>query len=769
MKKLFTLLIALFAAVGISHAQDLIFNETSAGSTFIGTHQTPNGETVAISSSVSFSSNGIQLGSSASGYNSNYLEVLGSKEIEKVSFLMSGNGTNKALSPYTFGWIESATSNDADTYRPHEVITTKSSSYSDAQWFDYDYSDSNVKCIRIYKNTKNINSVDPNYPLTGSSTAVGSGETIKIWGIKIWLKEDPNAPSIKVADASIQATESGVAATQEIEITGKNLEGTTLTATLNPEVDGLSVKLNNSAIQDGEISTTATLTYFATANASGTTTLTLSDGTTSKDVKIEYTAAVEPLVALSATSGKIELKSYETTVQGDTKVTLTGSKLKNGTYNVVADEAVTVTPAEFTVADGNVNQEFTVTTSVSTAATYQITFGNDDLGVEPPVYTFELIRPAKRDLLQSEVTEATTWDWSKAPVKDENVLLTIIGTDDATVDTDPRRGEDFLLGSLPEIVNNDNFNSQALMVNCQYAYRNDGNNGKYFQGNSVEFKTTVPGTVEVLFSNTSTRTDNAANRRYLYVNGVNTGIYTLKQTFETAKTNVEAGTVLINAFTGEDTPAMVHISKIVFTPIELPSVTISSTGLTTFSSNYGHNFADVEGLGAFIVTEVTDNKVTLEEVTTVPEGTGLILCGAIDGVYTLPIANVETTPENPVTYAIAADNKIETNLLKAVLEQTTIAQGQGFVLDGDKPANHKFVLVDQETTLEAGTAYLPKENANIDAAEVPISNDPTGIENILIDRIDGMNDGFIYDLYGRRVDKISKGIYIINGKKVLVK
>lgn len=107
--------------------------------------------------------------------------------------------------------------------------------------------------------------------------------------ISITVSEDP---SISASDASITATESGVEVTQDIAVTGSNLTGSTLTATISPAVTGLSVVLAASTITDGAISTKATLHYMQTANASGSTTLTLSDGTTSKNVTVNYTASV---------------------------------------------------------------------------------------------------------------------------------------------------------------------------------------------------------------------------------------------------------------------------------------------------------------------------------------------------------------------------------------------------------------------------------------------------------------------------------------------
>ena len=106
------------------------------------------------------------------------------------------------------------------------------------------------------------------------------------------VRANSTEPTINASAATIEATETGVEATQNITVTGSNLTGSTLTATLSPSVPGLSVTLASNTIADGSISTTATLHYTATENARGETTLTLSDGTTSKDVTITYIANV---------------------------------------------------------------------------------------------------------------------------------------------------------------------------------------------------------------------------------------------------------------------------------------------------------------------------------------------------------------------------------------------------------------------------------------------------------------------------------------------
>ena len=111
-------------------------------------------------------------------------------------------------------------------------------------------------------------------------TDMGSGETTD--------------PVITASNASVTATESGVAATVEVPVTGANLTGSTLTATLSGAPTGMSVALDQDEISEGgAISAKATVSYTATENANGTATLTFSDGTTTKDVTITYVSKVE--------------------------------------------------------------------------------------------------------------------------------------------------------------------------------------------------------------------------------------------------------------------------------------------------------------------------------------------------------------------------------------------------------------------------------------------------------------------------------------------
>ncbi len=75
-----------------------------------------------------------------------------------------------------------------------------------------------------------------------------------------------------------------------------------------------------------------------------------------------------------------------------------------------------------------------------------------------------------------------------------------------------------------------------------------------------------------------------------------------------------------------------------------------------------------------------------------------------------------------------------------------------------------FYKAEADTYIPSGKAYLEIANAGVKA--IYFGGDETGIE--AISNGEPTMDNAIYDLSGRRVEKATKkGIYIINGKKVL--
>ena len=68
---------------------------------------------------------------------------------------------------------------------------------------------------------------------------------------------------------------------------------------------------------------------------------------------------------------------------------------------------------------------------------------------------------------------------------------------------------------------------------------------------------------------------------------------------------------------------------------------------------------------------------------------------------------------------------------------------------------------------KAHKAYLAVPQDAAQAKGYPFGGDATGIESLIVNEKADANE--VYDLQGRRVVRPAKGIYIVNGKKIVVK
>ena len=178
---------------------------------------------------------------------------------------------------------------------------------------------------------------------------------------------------------------------------------------------------------------------------------------------------------------------------------------------------------------------------------------------------------------------------------------------------------------------------------------------------------------------------------------------------------------------------------------ELP-VVVTDAGYATLFAPVALSIP--EGVTAYTGT-VNGAWLTLNEVMggVIPANTGVVL-KAEANTYNFVVAdNVEGIDGNDLAGTAAkASCTAEANY--------TLANGEDGV---------GFYLY-QGTTLAGFRAYLPKGDAAAPALRIRLAGEETGIEQIA-----GDAELVIYDLAGRRVEKMEKGIYIVNGKKVVIK
>ena len=194
-------------------------------------------------------------------------------------------------------------------------------------------------------------------------------------------------------------------------------------------------------------------------------------------------------------------------------------------------------------------------------------------------------------------------------------------------------------------------------------------------------------------------------------------------------------------------------------------ITIGSYGSATYSSPYALDFSDVEGLSAYTATNCNVNNVviTLTKVDIANEATGLLLIGT-PGEYIVPV--VEDLGETAPNLFVATLKKTAVN---STSDNGEYANFKYTVKSGD--TTPKFYRFADGSTLSAGKAYL----------QLPVSLFAQGASKTIslkfedgttdIDDIESESgsEAVVYDLQGRVVEKPTKGIYIVNGRKVVFK
>lgn len=201
-----------------------------------------------------------------------------------------------------------------------------------------------------------------------------------------------------------------------------------------------------------------------------------------------------------------------------------------------------------------------------------------------------------------------------------------------------------------------------------------------------------------------------------------------------------------------------------------------------------------QGVASYAVTSTGSNTATLTKVTKAKAGQGLIIYNSnlteATNYYFLPNArNVETytttlvgTTKEDGTQLGATDNK-----LVGVLNSTTVISGNttsttwNYILSNyyydknngntKKSGDVGFYVATDNLTLKKNSAYLPVDkSANAKPCLLMTFDDSevTGIKEVNTTETE-TGDGYYYNLNGTRTENPSKGIFIHNGKKIVIK
>jgi hypothetical protein len=200
-------------------------------------------------------------------------------------------------------------------------------------------------------------------------------------------------------------------------------------------------------------------------------------------------------------------------------------------------------------------------------------------------------------------------------------------------------------------------------------------------------------------------------------------------------------------------PGLKNIDEI--SAVSVPA-TLNGSGYATFASKYALDFSDDSEFSAWQISSANSSTgvITFSQITgTVAAGTGVLLKGTASSSINIPVAT-------------SGSDISSTNKLVGITTATAVAADTYYGLSGNV-----FKKVGAGT-VPAGKALLPASEVGA-ARELKFvfeDSEATGISDATRLNDNGkMKNDNCFDLQGRKVANPTKGLYIVNGKKVIIK
>ena len=205
--------------------------------------------------------------------------------------------------------------------------------------------------------------------------------------------------------------------------------------------------------------------------------------------------------------------------------------------------------------------------------------------------------------------------------------------------------------------------------------------------------------------------------------------------------------------------AMLIAGKVLTEEAKTVSGTITASGWNTFSSSYPLDLSTITATSdvvAYYASNAADSKVTLAETgATVPAGEGLMIKGEAGETFTIDVAGSGTAIDGNLLVGLPAGGTVAANANNYVFGWTDEKEPGFYFVNSTEP------------TLGLGKAYLHTKTTLGARLNFFFDDETTGITNN--NREDITNNREYFNLAGQRVDQPAKGLYIVNGKKVVVK
>ena len=205
------------------------------------------------------------------------------------------------------------------------------------------------------------------------------------------------------------------------------------------------------------------------------------------------------------------------------------------------------------------------------------------------------------------------------------------------------------------------------------------------------------------------------------------------------------GVTGIGNFTGTASATFTIVSR----TLAVKDVTFNNHWSTFYSADEALELP--EGIGAYVATGAGENSVTVTQIRNIPEKVAVLL-------------NDETTTTSTAVFG----TDVKANLLVHATSDKTVTAAEGDFyglhngrmkrVTGTIPAGKNYLLIPAAGAVNTGAPQLT----------IVIDGETTSIGDVRSKMEDVRGD--VYDLQGRKVQKLSKkGLYLNNGRKVVVK
>ncbi len=193
-------------------------------------------------------------------------------------------------------------------------------------------------------------------------------------------------------------------------------------------------------------------------------------------------------------------------------------------------------------------------------------------------------------------------------------------------------------------------------------------------------------------------------------------------------------------------------------PASTVSVTVTSAGFATYVPSYDLDFSTTE-IEAYKVKVTSKGVATLTKVNNVPAGTPVLLYKAGGDTEDIPVmTGAAAVTENDLVAGTGATVATTvgdyTNMIL-----NNVSGNVGFYFANDK------IVAANRAYLHFATTLAPAAAARM--TMIFEDDDVTGVNEVRSQKEDVRSEWF--DLQGRKVAQPAKGLYIVNGRKVVVK